>query len=130
VQTKQNTILVITSLLTILFTTFHLADDIVRGMSPGGPGNMLAVLFWVIWLYGTLILGERRSGLIIMLIGSLLSSAIPVIHMTNKTGAVSPRIAASLGAFFFAWTLLAIAVSSVFSIILSVRELWPRRGAE
>ena len=31
---KHNVLLTITSLLSILFGTFHLADDIARGMSP------------------------------------------------------------------------------------------------
>jgi hypothetical protein len=33
---KHTSTLTITSLLSILFTTFHLTHDIVRGMSPGG----------------------------------------------------------------------------------------------
>lgn len=125
---KQNTILLITSLLTILFTTFHLADDMVRGMSPGGLTNYAAVFVWVVWLYGTVILNDRRTGRIIMLIGSILASGIPLIHMMNKAGAVSPKTAATLGAFFFAWTMLVIAVTSLFSIILAARELWRPTG--
>jgi hypothetical protein len=36
---------------------------------------------------------------------------------------VSPKTAASPGAFFFAWTLLVIAVTSIFSIMLAARGL-------
>ena len=32
---KQNVTLTIASLLSVLFMTFHLTDDIVRGMEPG-----------------------------------------------------------------------------------------------
>ncbi len=39
---KHTVMLTITSLLTILFTTFHLADDMVRGFSPGGLSNIPA----------------------------------------------------------------------------------------
>jgi hypothetical protein len=46
----------------ILFMTFHLADDIVRGMEPGTLSNLIAVPILVVWLYGTLVLAERRSG--------------------------------------------------------------------
>src|SRR5882762_2649011 len=49
-------------LLSILFGTFHLADDIARGMLPGGLPNLFAVVICVVWLYGTLVLAERRSG--------------------------------------------------------------------
>jgi hypothetical protein len=43
-QMKHTVALTITSLLTLLFTTFHLADDIVRGFSPGGLSNLPVVL--------------------------------------------------------------------------------------
>ena len=35
--------LTITSLLSIFFMTFHLSDDIVRGMEPGGVKNLTGV---------------------------------------------------------------------------------------
>lgn len=58
---KQNT-LTIFSLLSLLLGTLHQADDIVRGMSPGGVGNLLVIMIGVVWLYGTLLLAGRRSG--------------------------------------------------------------------
>lgn len=120
---KHTVILTITSLLTILLTTLHLTDDIVRGMSPGGLSNLPVVLVLVVWLYGTLVLPERRSGHVIILVASLLASGLPVVHMTNKGGAVGGGIAESGGAFFFAWTLLALGVTALFSVILSARGL-------
>src|SRR5579864_1293254 len=83
-QVKHNVILTITSLLSILFLTFHLTDDIVRGMEPGGLSNFTGVLILVVWLYGTLVLAERRLGYVILLLGSLLGSGVPVIHMMGK----------------------------------------------
>jgi hypothetical protein len=125
---KQSALLTITSLLTILFTTFHLADDIVRGFSPGGLSNIPVVLVWAVWLYATLVLVERRSGYVIVLVLSLLASGLPVIHMTGK-GVAGGRIAGTSGAFFFVWTLLAVGVTAVFSVILAARGLWNlRRG--
>jgi uncharacterized membrane protein YGL010W len=59
---KHTVTLTSTSLLTVLFTTFHLRVDIVRGMSPGGLSNLPVVLVLVVWLYGTLVLAERRRG--------------------------------------------------------------------
>ena len=56
---KQNVILTITSLLSVLFMTFHLTDDIVRGMEPGNVPNLAGVLILVVWLYGALVLAER-----------------------------------------------------------------------
>jgi len=125
---KHTVTLTITSLLTILFSMFHLADDIVRGFSPGGLSNIPVVLVWVVWVYATLVLVERRSGYVIILVLSLLASGLPVIHMTGK-GVAGGRIAGSSGAFFFVWTLLAVGVTAIFSVILSARGLWKlRRG--
>jgi hypothetical protein len=118
---KHNVILTIASLLSILFSTFHLTDDIIRGMEKGGAANLVAVPILVVWLYGTLVLAERRSGYIIILLGSLLASGMPVIHMR---GAGVGAIAKSSGALFFVWTLLALGVTGLFSVILSVRGLW------
>lgn len=119
---KHNVMLTITSLLSILFMTFHLTDDIVRGMEPGRLSNLVAVPIFVVWLYGTLVLAELRSGYVIILLGSLLGSGVPVIHMMGA--GVGGAIARSSGAFFFIWTLLALGVTALFSVILSVRGLW------
>jgi len=122
---KHSGMLTIASLLLILFLTFHLADDIVRGFEPGGLANLVGgVLISVVWLYGTLLLSERRSGYIIMLLGSLLSLAVPVIHMKGKGVGITSRLGHTSGHFFFVWTLLAIGVIGLFSAILSARGLW------
>src|SRR5215510_15976925 len=105
---RHNTLLTVTSLLSILLFTFHLADDIVRGMEPGTISNLTAVPIFTVWLYGTLVLTERRSGYIIMFLGSLLSLAAPVIHMMGKGVGVRSGIANSSGGFFFIWTLIAL----------------------
>lgn len=120
---KHDLILTITSLLSILLTTLHLTDDIVRGMSSGGIVNLAVVLVLVVWLYGTLVLAGQRSGYVIILIASLLASALPVVHMVNEGGIVGGATAESSGAFFFAWTVLALGVTAIFSVILSARGL-------
>jgi hypothetical protein len=121
---KQNVMLTITSLLSILFFTFHVADDIVRGIEPGTVVNLPAVPIFVVWLYGTLVLAERRSGYVIILLGSLLSLAVPILHMKGKGVGVASSIANSSGGFFFVWTLIALGVTALFSVILSARGLW------
>lgn len=126
---KENVMLTAASLLSILFLTFHVADDIIRGMASGQVSNLIGVLVLVVWLYASLLLTERRSGYIINLIGSLLGLGIPIIHMMGKGVGVGGSIAKSSGAFFFVWTLLALGVTSVFSIVLSIRGLWALRSA-
>ena len=120
---KRSVMLTITSLLSILLMTFHLSDDIVRGIEPGGVKNIIGVLMAVVWLYGTLVLAERRSGYIIMLLGAILGSGVPVVHMIGS-GLVGGRIANSSGIFFWVWTLIALQLTAIFSLILSARGLW------
>jgi hypothetical protein len=126
---KQSLVLTITSLLSILLMTFHLADDVVRGIEPGGVRNLIGVAILVIWLYGTLALAPRRSGYVIMFLGSLLASGVPVVHMTGA-GLVGGRIANSSGVFFWVWTLLALGVTGIFSAILSAHGLWSLRTSQ
>ena len=122
---KHNVMLTISSLLSFLFLTFHLTDDIVRGMEPGGLSNLImTVLISVVWLYGPLVLAGRRSGYIIILLLSLFTLVVPYIHMSGKGVGVASRLANSSGHFFFVWTLIVIGVTGVFSAILSARELW------
>jgi hypothetical protein len=87
------------------------------------------VLILVIWLYGTLVLGDRRSGYIIMLLGSITGLGVLVIHMRGA-GLIGGRIANSGGVFFWVWTLIALGVTSTFSVILSARGLWDLQGSQ
>ncbi len=121
---KQNLVLTIVSLLSVLFLTFHLTDDIVRGYETGGVVYLIAVPILVVWLYGALVLAGRRSGYVIILLGSLLGLLVPVLHMT---GAHFGEVAKSSGAFFFIWTMIALGVTALISVILSVRGLWSLR---
>ena len=122
---KQNAILVVTSLLSLLLLTLHITDDIVRGISNAESSNT-ALLVLAVFLYGTLVLPERRSGHVIMLIVGFLAVLMPVLHMS---GAHYPEIAKSAGGFFFVWTLWALGGLGGLTFILSARGLWSlRRG--
>jgi hypothetical protein len=122
---KNSVMLTISSLLLLLLLTLHLAGDIVYGFEPGGLANLIVVVpFSVVWLYGTLVLAERRSGYIIMFLLSLFSLVVPYVHMKGKGVGVTSKLANTSGHFFFVWTLLAIGVLGLFAAILSVRGLW------
>jgi hypothetical protein len=123
---REAHLLTVASLLSMLLLSFHLTDDIVRGFEPGGPKTYNGILIMVVWLYGTVILAERPSGYVIILLASLLGSVVPLIHMRGA-GLVGGRIAHTSGMFFFVWTLLAAGVASVFSVILAARGLWRLR---
>jgi hypothetical protein len=120
---KQSAMLTTASLLTILFMTLHLTGDILFQMS-AGLGNLFAVFVFVVQLYGTLVLGGRRAGYIVIFVGSVLGLVIPVVHMKGTRGIISGDIGNSGQAFLFVWTILALGITSTFSVILSARALW------
>jgi hypothetical protein len=124
---KRNDMLTVATLLSVLFMTLHLADDIVRGMEAGGLSSLIVVPIVVALLYGIAVLGEGRSGYVIIFIVSLLLLIVPVIHMKGKGVGVASGIANSSGGFFFVWTLIALGVTALISVILSVRGLWKLR---
>jgi hypothetical protein len=120
---KESAILVVSSLLSLALLTLHITDDIVRGISKAEPSNTaLAVL--VLFLYGTLLLAERRSGYVIMLLVGLFAATMRVIHMR---GAHYTEIARSSGGFFFVWTLWALGGLGGLTFVLSARGLWNLR---
>jgi hypothetical protein len=119
---KQNVTLTIASLLSVLFMTLHLADDIVRGMEPGKLFDLIVLPILVVQLYGTVVLAGKRSGYVVLLVVSLLELVVPIVHMEGA--GVGGAIARSYGAFFFIFTLLALGVTALFSAVLSARGLW------
>ena len=124
---KRNNVLVIMSLLSIALLSLHLTDDIVYGTDRSPAANVAVIAILVIWLYGALVLAERRSGHVIMLLGSVAGLVVFAVHASRAGGLPAGTIAQSSGAFFFVWTLLALAVTSVFSAILSAQGLWNLR---
>ena len=67
-------------------------------------------------------LGGRRAGYIIFLV-SVLELVVPVIHMKGTRGLIGGDIGNSSQAFLFVWTILALATTSTFSVILSASAL-------
>jgi len=121
---KPNILLVVTSLLSILLISLHIAEDIVLGFADGGLLNLAGIGILVVYLCGTLLGSDRRWGLTVLLLGSLLAAAMPVMHMTGA-GVGVKRTA---GAFFFVWTLYALGITGTFGFILSARALWSARA--
>jgi hypothetical protein len=58
---KNDTLLTVTSLLSIVLMTFHLTDDVVRGFEPGELKNLTAIAILVVWAVAALLLVGRRS---------------------------------------------------------------------
>jgi hypothetical protein len=122
---KRNTLLVITSLVSLVLLTVHLADDVVRGMFPTGVGILYAAMASGLLLYGILAHSERLAGVLTMLVVSLCAIAMPVLHTRGKGVSIS---AFTPGGFFFVWTILVLGMLGLFSFILSLRALWSLRS--
>jgi hypothetical protein len=123
---KRDVPLTITSLLSLLLASLHMAEDVVRGFEPGGFQMVTAILIMALWLYGTLALGDRRSGHVIILLGALLGCVIPLAHMRGA-GMVGGRIVGSSGVLLWVWTLFAVGATSLVSLVLSAQGLWRLR---
>ena len=120
---KQNLVLQVTSLLSILLASFHLVDDLVYRSDKSVAVSLLMAVILAVWLYGTLAMAERPAGQVVMLLGALLGLTVFMTHLTGTGGLPGREIGKLSGAFFFVWTLLALAVLSLVSLALSVRGL-------
>jgi hypothetical protein len=124
---SHNVTLRVTSALAVLLLTLHLAGDVVYGMDAGGSSLLVGILILAVWLYGTLALGQQRSGHIIMLLGAIFASAMPVIH--TRGAGLGGEFARSDGAFLFIWALLALGVTGLVAFVLSLKGLRALRRA-
>jgi hypothetical protein len=126
---KHRDTLTITSLLSILLFSLHWADEVARGLEPGTVSAAGGLLILAVWLSATLAFHERRWGLVITLIGSILAAAVPVLHMQGR-GLVLGRYGTTNAnaIFFWVWTNIALGASGMVSVVLSVRALWSLRA--
>jgi hypothetical protein len=122
---NNDRMLTLASVLTSLLCSLHFTDDIVRGFEHG-PKNLIFVLILTFWLWATLVLARPRLRYVILLVGSLLAAAMPVLHLRTTGG----EFAASSGAFVSIWVLITLGVMGSFSAILAVRGLWSLRQGE
>ena len=126
---KHRVTLTIMSLLSILLFSLHWADEVARGLEPGTVSAAGGLLILAVWLSATLVFPERRWGLVIILVGSILASGVPVLHMQGR-GLVLGRYGYtnSTAMFFWVWTNIALGASGMLSLVLSLRELWRLRS--
>ena len=121
---KNLTMLKIASVLSMLLFMIHVADDIARGIEEGAAGNLTAIPIFVVWGYGALVLGERRSGYVIMLLGGLFALLPPALHMGGSGVGLGSYIDKTGGVFAFSLTLLAIGTTGLFSVIVAAQVLY------
>ena len=123
--------LTVSSLLSILLFSLHWADEVARGIEPGTMSAYGGLVILAVWLSATLVLAERRVGLVLILLGAILASGVPVLHMQGA-GLAGGRVATAAGEggkLFWVWTNIALGASGMLSVVLSARALWSlRRG--
>jgi hypothetical protein len=115
---KPNVMLTVASLLSLLLIMCHLTDDVLRQVE-GSVKYPIPVIVFVVWLYGTLMLSERVSGYIIMLLGGVVAAGMIVVHSRGF-------VVHKSGGFFFVLTLFALSATGWFTAILAARGLWQK----
>lgn len=123
---RHHTTLTITSTLSTVLFALHWVDEITRGLETATLHNSPGIAILVVWLCGPLVLGERRSGYILMLIGGLFGLLVVLAHMSGR-GLVGGRIANTPGIYFWVLTLIALSVTSSITAILAATGLWSMR---
>jgi len=114
---KHHVTLTVSSLLSILLFSLHWAHEVARGLEPGTVAASGGLLILAVWLCGTLVFTESRWGLVVVLLGAILASGVPVLHMQGA-GLVGGRIANGAGTaerFFWVWTNIALGASGNLS---------------
>ena len=123
---KQSDLLSVTSILSVLLLALHISQDIVFGFDSGGLNQLVGVAILLVVLCGAVLLRERRSGKVIMLLGGVMAVAMMPLHMRNG---LRPEFLDKSGALLFVWTLYVLGVNGAFSIILAALALRGRRPA-
>jgi hypothetical protein len=123
---KDRATLTIASLLSIVLFSLHWADEVARGIEPGTLNAAGGLVILGAWLSATLVFAERRWGLVLVLLGAILASGVPVLHMSGR-GWVLGRYATNANLLFWVWTNIALGASGLVSLVLAVRVLWSTR---
>jgi hypothetical protein len=116
---KQRDLLSVTSILSMLLLALHISQDIVFGLDPAGLHHLVGVAILLVVVCGAVLLRERPSGKVIMLLGGVLAAGMLPLHMRNGLR----------GALLFIWTLYVLGVTGGLSVILAVQALRDRRVA-
>lgn len=123
---KRNDLLSVTSILSVFLLALHISQDIVFGLDRAGLNHLVGVAILLVILCGAVLLRERLSGEVIMLLGGLMAAVMLPLHMRNG---LRPEFLARDGALLFIWTLYVLGVMGAFTIIVAVQALWSRRVA-
>src|SRR5437762_5178726 len=123
---KQNDLLGLASLASALLLALHISQDIIFGFDRAGLNHLVGVAILLVIVCGAVLLRERVSGKVIMLLGGLMAAGMLPLHMRNG---LRPEFLEKSGALLFIWTLYVLGVLGAFSVLLAVLALRPRQAA-
>ena len=123
---KQDHLLSVTSLLSVLLLALHISQDIVFGFDRAGLNHLVGVAILLVIACGAVLLRERLLGKVIMLLGGVMAAGMLPLHMRNG---LRPEFLEKSGALLFIWNLYVLGVTGAFSAILAVQTLRARRIA-
>jgi hypothetical protein len=115
--------LTVSSLLSIVLFSLHWADEVARGLEPGTLSGVGGLFILAVWLCATLVFSDRRSGVVLILVGAILAFGVPILHMTGS-GLVLSRYGTGSAMLFWVWTNIALGATGMLSVVLSARVLW------
>jgi hypothetical protein len=110
----------------MLLLALHISQDIVFGFDPAGLHHLFGVAILVVVVCGAVLLRERPSGKVIMLLGGVIALAMMPMHMRNG---LRPEFLEKSGALLFVWILYVLGVLGAFTVVLAVQALRDRRVA-
>lgn len=123
---KHNDLLSATSIFSVLLLALHISQDIVFGLDRAGLNHLVGVALLLTIVCGAVLLRERPSGQVIMLLGGVMAAGMLPLHMRNG---LRPEFLGKSGALLFIWGLYVLGVTGAFSVILAVRSLRNRKSA-
>jgi hypothetical protein len=108
----------------MLLLALHISQDIVFGFDPPALHRLIGVAILLVVVCGAVLLRERPSGKVIMLLGGVIAAGILPLHMRNG---LRPEFLEKSGALLFIWTLYVLGLTGGLSVILAVQALRDRR---
>ena len=123
---RQNDLLSVVSILSVLLLSLHISQDIAFGFDRGGLNQLVGVAILLVIVCGAVLLRERPLGKVIMLLGGFIAAGMLPLHMRNG---LRPEFLERSGALLFIWILYVLGVTGTFSVILAVQALRGRRVA-
>src|SRR5438045_9744768 len=99
---KQSDLLSVTSILSVLLLALHISQDIVFGFDRAGLNHLVGVAILLVVVCGAVLLRERPSGKVIMLLGGVTAAGRLPLHLRNR---LRPAVVGTRGHLTFLWTL-------------------------